>query len=89
VNGATLDKLSSKGRYTFNVGRVAGNAVGVYEISFSPAHPDCDHYVIFLTCGSNHHYTREGFGSGSKFQIVLTNASNNALDTMFYFAVLA
>jgi hypothetical protein len=89
VNGATLDQLSSKGRHTFNVVRVPGNAAGVYEISFSPAHPAGDHYVIFLTCGSNHHYTREGFGSSTKFQIVLTSAGNSALDTMFHFAVLA
>jgi hypothetical protein len=88
VNGSTLQKLTSKGRYDFDIVRVPGNATGVYEISFSTAHPDGDNYVIFLTCGSNHHYTREGFGNSTKFQIVLTNAGNTALDTMFYFAVL-
>ena len=90
--GSTGTKITSTGQVSYTVSRVSGYATGVWQITFSPAHPLGANYIVnFSAQGGNSWISPSGGAPNSTsfrcatFQI----ASSTLVDLPFYFMVIS
>jgi hypothetical protein len=90
IHGGYPNIVVSKGRYGFTVSRPAGYAVGVYYINFNTAYPSADYVISTNSAYTGHCKVWDSQPpTAAGVHIVKFNVSNQLINTMFHFSVIA
>jgi hypothetical protein len=90
VNGTNLAKLSSKGRYGYNVARTSGYAAGVYTITMDYSYTNAFYVVnATLQAAGRINVWETQAPTATTFTIVCSSTTGVLTNAIFHFSVLA